>query len=365
VLRRPRVKNQFPLSSPNSTLTITRPDDWHLHLRDGPELASVVGYTARAFARAVVMPNLKPPVTTIKQAARYRERIREALPAGAGFEPLMTLYLTDTTAPAEIDAAAASGFVAGVKLYPAGATTHSDAGVTSLARCEAVLARMEERDVVLQVHGEATGGDIDPYDRESVFIERELAPLAARHPRLRIVLEHVTTRAGVDFVRSAPRNVAATVTPQHLLYNRGAMFRGGLRPHLYCLPVLKRERDREALVEASTSDDARFFLGTDSAPHERGAKESAGGCAGVFSAPAAIELYARAFEEAGRLDRLEAFASFRGADFYRMPRNRAQVTLERRPWTVPESLPFGPGEIVPMCAGETLAWRLRSAAGAA
>jgi len=353
------------LSSPNSTLTITRPDDWHLHLRDGAELASVVGHSARAFARAIVMPNLKPPVTTVPQAARYRDRIQAVLPAGAAFEPLMTLYLTEATVPAEIDAAAASGFVAGVKLYPAGATTHSDAGVTSIARCAAVLARMEERDLVLQVHGEATGDDIDPYDRESVFIDRELAPLVSRHPRLRIVLEHVTTRAGVEFVRAAGENVAATVTPQHLLYNRGAMFRGGLRPHLYCLPVLKRERDREALVEAATSDDGRFFLGTDSAPHARGDKESACGCAGVFSASAAIELYARAFEEAGRLDRLESFASFRGADFYRMPRNRERITLERRAWTVPKSLPFGTGEIVPMCAGEKLAWQLRAEGGKA
>ena len=350
------------MSSPDSTLTITRPDDWHLHLRDGAELASVVGYTARAFARAIVMPNLKPPVTTVELARRYRERILAALPAGASFEPLMTLYLTDGTTPEEIDRVAASGFVAGVKLYPAGATTHSDAGVTSLARCAAALARMEERDVVLEVHGEATGDDVDPYDRESVFIERELAPLAARHPKLRIVLEHVTTRAGVDFVRSGGRNVAATITPQHLLFDRRAMFRGGLRPHLYCLPLLKRERDREALLAAATSGDGRFFLGTDSAPHARGAKESACGCAGVFSAPAAIELYARAFEEAGALARLESFASFNGADFYRLPRNRGRITLERRPWTVAASLPFGPSEVVPMCAGETLGWRLRGSA---
>ncbi|MBM4219772.1 MAG: dihydroorotase [Gammaproteobacteria bacterium] len=352
------------MSSPVSTLTITRPDDWHLHLRDGAELASVLGYTARAFARAIVMPNLRPPVTTVKQAARYRDRIRAALPAGMSFEPLMTLYLTDTTSPAEIDRAAASGFVAGVKLYPAGATTHSDAGVTSLARCAAAFERMEERDVVLQVHGEATGDDVDPYDRESVFIERELAPLVARHPGLRVVLEHVTTRAGVEFVRAGAGKVAATITPQHLLYNRGAMFRGGLRPHLYCLPILKRERDREALVAAAIAGDPRFFLGTDSAPHERYAKETACGCAGVFSAPAALELYARAFEEAGRLDRLESFSSFNGADFYRLPRNQGRVTLERRAWTVPESLPFGAGEIVPMCAGETLAWQLRDAGGA-
>jgi len=349
------------LSSPNPTLTIAKPDDWHLHLRDGAELASVVAYTARAFGRAIVMPNLKPPVTTVALAARYRDRIRAALPAGSGFEPLMTLYLTDSTAPDEIDRASTSGFVAGVKCYPAGATTHSDAGVTSLARCEAAIARMEERDVVLQVHAEATGDEIDPYDRESVFIEREIEPLVARHPRLRVVLEHVTTRAGVEFVRGSSGRVAATVTPQHLLYNRGALFRGGLRPHLYCLPILKRERDRQALVDAATSGDARFFLGSDSAPHERYAKEASCGCAGVFSAPAAIELYARAFEEAGRLDRLEPFASFNGADFYGLPRNRAAITLERRPWTVPESVPFGAGEVVPMCAGEPLAWSLAGA----
>jgi dihydroorotase len=361
-LRCLRVKIESPLPSPNSTLTIAQPDDWHLHLRDGAELAAVVAWTARAFARAVVMPNLRPPVTTVADAARYRDRIRAALPAGSGFEPLMTLYLTDLTAAAEIDRAAASGFVVGIKCYPAGATTHSDAGVTSLASCEPAISRMEERDLVLQVHAEATGETVDPFDREAVFIERELAPLVARHPRLRVVLEHVTTRVGVEFVRSGSGRIAATLTPQHLLYNRGAMFRGGLRPHLYCLPLLKREQDRAALVEAATSDDARFFLGTDSAPHARAAKESACGCAGVFSAPAAIELYARAFEEAGRLERLEEFASFRGAAFYGVPRNRGTITLERRPWSVPASLPFGGAEIVPMCAGERLQWQLRGPA---
>jgi dihydroorotase len=350
------------LSSTIPALTIARPDDWHLHLRDGPELAAVLPATARAFARAVVMPNLKPPVTTVVAAASYRERIRAARPAGSDFEPLMTLYLTDGTDAAEIDRVADSGSVVGVKCYPAGATTHSDAGVTSLARCARAIARMEERDVVLQVHGEATGDDVDPYDRESVFIERELAPLVARHPRLRVVLEHVTTRAGIEFVRAGGARIAATLTPQHLLLNRGAMFRGGLRPHLYCLPLLKRERDRESLVEAATSGDPRFFLGTDSAPHAKGAKESACGCAGVYSAPAAIELYAHAFDEAGRLDRLEAFASFHGADFYRLPRNRGRITLERRSWTVPVTYPFGDSEIVPMWAGEPLGWKLRDAA---
>ena len=320
----------------------------------------MVAWTARAFARAVIMPNLKPPVASVAAARSYRDRIRAALPAGLAFEPLMTLFLTEGTEPAEIDRAADSGFVVGVKCYPAGATTHSDAGVRSLARCEAVFSRMEERDVVLQLHGESPGDAIDPYDRESVFIERELVPLARKHPGLRIVLEHVTTQAGVEFVRSGGTRTGATITPQHLLLNRGAMFACGLRPHLYCLPLLKREREREALIEAATSADPRFFLGTDSAPHARSAKESACGCAGVFSAPAAIELYAKAFEEAGRLDRLEAFASFHGADFYRLPRNAGTVTLDRAPWTLPASLAFGSGEIVPMFAGERLDWKLRT-----
>lgn len=337
---------------------MTRPDDWHLHLRDGPELAAVVPFSARAFARAVVMPNLQPPVTTVEAARRYRDRIIAALPAGDSFEPLMTLYLTEGMEPAEVNRAAASGFVVGIKCYPAGATTHSDAGVKSLDRCRAVLERMEEQDVVLQLHGEATAGDVDPYDRESVFIERELAPLVRRHPRLRIVLEHVTTVAGVEFVRAQGPRVAATLTPQHLLLNRGAMFAGGLRPHLYCLPLLKRERDREALIEAATSADPRFFLGTDSAPHARADKESACGCAGVFSAPAALELYAQAFEQAGALDRLQEFASHRGADFYGLPRNTGTVTLTRRAWTVPASYAFGAGEIVPMFAGQQLDWKL-------
>ena len=350
------------MSSPTPTLTIARPDDWHLHLRDGPELAAVVAASARTFARAIVMPNLKPPVTTVAAASRYRDRIRAALPRGSSFEPLMTIYLTDSTEPGEIDRAKECGFVHGVKFYPAGATTHSDAGVTSLAGREAVLERMEERDVVLQLHGEITGDDVDPYDRESAFIERELTPLVARHPRLRIVLEHVTTRAGVEFVRAGGSRVGATITPQHLLLNRGAMFKGGLQPHLYCLPVLKRERDRQSLIEAATSGLPQFFLGTDSAPHAKTAKESPCGCAGIYSAPAAIELYARAFERAGRLDRLEAFASFNGADFYGLTRNEETVILERRSWTVPASFPFGDGQVVPMSAGETLEWKLRVAA---
>ncbi|MGQ0383473.1 MAG: dihydroorotase [Gammaproteobacteria bacterium] len=347
------------MPNPQQTLTITRPDDWHLHLRDGPELAAVAGFTARRFARAVVMPNLKPPVTTVEGARRYRERILAALPRGAAFVPLMTLYLTEDMDPAEVDRAADSAIVCGIKCYPAGVTTHSDAGVRSLARCAAVLERMQERDFPLQLHGEATGADVDPYDREAAFIERELAPLVRRFPRLRIVLEHVTTAAGVAFVRGQPPGrVAATLTPQHLLHSRGAMFEGGLRPHLYCLPLLKRESDRLALVDAATSGDPRFFLGTDSAPHERAAKESACGCAGIFSAHAGIELYAQAFEAAGALGRLEAFASIRGADFYRLPRNTARITLVREPWEVPASYRFGPGELVPFGAGETLDWRL-------
>ncbi|MFZ2509339.1 MAG: dihydroorotase [Steroidobacteraceae bacterium] len=349
------------MPSQTNTLTITRPDDWHLHLRDGAALAAVAGFSARQFGRAVVMPNLQPPVTTVESAGRYRQRILDALPAGTGFQPLMTLYLTDSTPPAEIDRARASGLICGVKYYPAGATTYSGAGVTALARCDGVLARMEELDVVLQLHGETTGPAVDPYDREAEFIERELTRLVSQFPRLRIVLEHVTTAAGVEFVRSHGPRVAATLTPQHLLLNRGAMFDGGLRPHLYCLPLLKRERDREALVAAATGDDPRFFLGTDSAPHARNAKESACGCAGIFSAHAAIELYAQAFEQAGALARLADFASHRGADFYGLPRNPDKITLCRESWTVPVSYRFGDDELVPFFAGQTLAWKLQSA----
>jgi dihydroorotase len=353
------------LPKPLQTLTIVRPDDWHLHLRDGQELAAVAAFTAARFARAVVMPNLRPPVTTVEAARRYRERVQAALPPQSSFEPLMTLYLTEGMRPGEVDRAADSGFVCGIKCYPAGATTHSDAGVTSLARCDAVLERMQERDLVLQLHGEAVGPDVDPFDRETAFIDRELGRLVRKFPRLRIVLEHVTTAAGVAFVRAqAPGRVAATITPQHLLLTRSALFEGGLRPHLYCLPLLKREADREALLDAATSGDARFFLGTDSAPHARAAKESDCGCAGVFSAHAGIELYAKAFELAGALDRLEAFASFHGADFYRLPRNRGTLTLVREPWTVPERYPYGAGELVPFGAGQRLDWRLQAAGGA-
>ncbi|HEU0225673.1 MAG TPA: dihydroorotase [Steroidobacteraceae bacterium] len=348
------------------TLTIARPDDWHLHLRDGQELAAVAAFSARRFARAVVMPNLKPPVTTVEAAQRYRARVLAAVPPGSPFEPLMTLYLTEDMRPDEVDRAADAGFVCGIKYYPAGATTHSEAGVRSLANCAPVLERMQERDLVLQLHGEAVGADVDPFDREAVFIARELEPLIRRFPRLRIVLEHVTTAAGVGFVRAQDSGrIAATITPQHLLLSRGALFDGGLRPHLYCLPLLKREADREALVGAATSGDARFFLGTDSAPHARAAKESDCGCAGVFSAHAGIELYATAFERAGALGALEAFASCHGADFYRLPRNRGTITLVRESWTVPERYAYGAGELVPFGAGQRLDWRLQAEDGSA
>jgi dihydroorotase len=339
-------------------LTLLRPDDWHLHVRDGATMASVVPFTARQFARAVIMPNLKPPVTTVEQAKAYRQRILQAVPAGMTFEPLMSLYLTDGTPAEEIHAARKSGFVIGAKLYPAGATTHSDAGVTSIDRIFPALAAMEECGLVFQVHGEVTDQDIDVFDRECVFIDRTLARIAEKFPQLKIVFEHVTTREAVQLVKSARPGIAATVTPQHLLLNRNAIFQGGIRPHNYCLPVLKRERDRRALVEAATGDDPRFFLGTDSAPHARHTKEHSCGCAGIFSAHAAIELYAEAFELAGRLDRLEAFASLRGPDFYGLPRNTSQITLERSAWTPPASYPFAADELVPFRAGESIAWRL-------
>jgi dihydroorotase len=341
-----------------NTLRLRRPDDLHLHLRDGAELAAVLPFTAARFARALVMPNLKPPMTTTAALAGYRARILGALPAGMSFEPLMTLYLTDRTPPTEIAAARASGFVVGAKLYPAGATTHSDAGVTSIDKLWATLEAMAEQGLVLQVHGEVTDPEVDVFDREHAFIDRVLARIVERVPGLRVVFEHVTTAAAVEFVRSARPGVAATMTPQHLLMNRNAMFEGGVRPHHYCLPVLKRERDRDALVAAATGDDPRFFLGTDSAPHARHAKEAACGCAGIFSAHAGIELYAEVFEAAGRLERLEAFASERGADFYGLPRNGGHVTLERTAWNVPASYPFGGSEIVPLRAGGTIGWRL-------
>jgi dihydroorotase len=340
------------------TLTITRPDDWHLHVRDGAHLASVVPFTARQFARAVIMPNLKPPVTTVAQAAAYRERILRTVPSGCRFEPLMTLYLTDSTSPAELVAAQDSGFIVGAKLYPAGATTHSDAGVTSIEKIYPALEAMQACGLVLQVHGEVTAQDVDVFDREREFIDRVLSNVVTRFPQLKVVFEHVTTREAVAFVKSARAGVGATITPQHLLLNRNAIFQGGIHPHLYCLPVLKREHDRIALIEAATSDDARFFLGTDSAPHARHTKENACGCAGVFSAHAAIELYAEAFDQAGRLERLQAFASERGADFYGVPRNTETLTLAREPWTPPATYGFGEHELVPFRAGETIAWRM-------
>ena len=342
----------------SDVLTLTRPDDWHLHLRDGAALAAVLPDTARQFARAIVMPNLKPPVTTVEQAHAYRERILAALPKGARFEPLMTLYLTDNTKPEEIVRAKSSGFVHAVKYYPAGATTNSENGVTDLKRVYPVLAEMEKQDLPLLLHGEVTDSDVDVFDREAVFIERHLIPLAQAFPKLRLVLEHITTREGVAFVERSTPNIAATITAHHLLLNRNAMFAGGIRAHAYCLPVLKREVHRAALVKAATSGNPKFFLGTDSAPHGKRTKETACGCAGIYTAHTALELYAEAFEAAGALDRLEAFASFHGADFYRLPRNSDKVILTRTRWNVPSELSFGDDVLVPMRAGEPLAWRL-------
>jgi len=340
-------------------ITLTRPDDWHLHLRDGEALAAVLPHTARQFARAIVMPNLKPPVTTVEQAAAYRDRVLAALPAGLAFEPLMTLYLTDNTPATEIAKAKASGFVHAVKLYPAGATTNSDAGLTSIDKAYDVFAAMEAEGLPLLVHGEVTDPAIDLFDREKVFIDTVLAPLLARFPKLRVVMEHITTRDAAEFVASVGDNVAATLTAHHLLYNRNAIFQGGVRPHWYCLPVLKRETHRQALVEAAISGSPKFFLGTDSAPHARQAKEAACGCAGCYTAYAAIELYAEAFEQAGALDKLEAFASFNGPDFYRLPRNSGTITLAKEAWTVPAAYDYITGDtIVPLRAGEQLSWKL-------
>jgi dihydroorotase len=339
-------------------IEITRPDDWHLHLRDGAALAAVLPHTARQFARAIVMPNLKPPVTTVAEAKAYRQRILAALPAGVAFEPLMTLYLTDRTAPEEIARAVESGFVKAVKLYPAGATTNSDAGVTAIEKTYATLAEMEKRGLPLLVHGEATDPAVDVFDREAVYIDTVLAPLLKRFPALKVVMEHITTQDAVAFVSAQPANIGATITAHHLLYNRNAIFQGGVRPHYYCLPVLKRETHRRALVGAATSGNRKFFLGTDSAPHAQHTKEAACGCAGCYTAHAAIELYAEAFEQAGALDKLEAFASFHGPDFYGLPRNGSRVVLRRETWTVPASYPFGEQALVPLRAGEPLAWRL-------
>jgi dihydroorotase len=342
----------------SDTLELDRPDDWHLHLRDGASLRAVLPDTARRFGRAIVMPNLQPPVRTVAEAGEYRERILSALPAGLEFEPLMTLYLTEDTKPAEIVRARASGFVHAVKYYPAGATTNSQSGVTDLARCDEVFEAMQHVGLPLLVHGEVTDPAVDVFDREAVFIERHGRALVERFPNLKLVMEHLTTREGVEFVRDARAGVAGTITVHHLLWNRNALFRGGLRPHAYCLPVLKRELHRQALLEAATSGNPKFFLGTDSAPHARGAKESDCGCAGVYTAHAAIELYAEAFDSVGKLDRLEGFASHFGADFYGLPRNEQRIRLQRQAWTVPAAQAFGDGELVPMRADEQIAWRL-------
>ena len=340
------------------TLTLVQPDDWHLHLRDGDALRAVLPDTARRFARAIVMPNLVPPVRTLDDARAYRQRITDALPEGSTFQPLMTLYLTEATTAAEVIAAKASGIVHAVKYYPAGATTNSQSGVTDLRRCDAVFDAMQEAGLPLLLHGEVTDPAVDVFDREAVFIERHGRALVEGFAGLRVVFEHLTTRDGVEFVQSAREGVAATITPQHLLMSRNALFAGGLRPHAFCLPVLKREVHRQALVAAATSGNPRFFLGTDSAPHARHAKESDCGCAGLYSAHAAIELYAEVFDAAGALDRLEAFASFHGPDFYRLPRNTDSIRLLRETVAVPPELPFGDATLVPMRAGGSVAWRL-------
>ncbi|OYY49253.1 MAG: dihydroorotase [Methylophilaceae bacterium 17-44-8] len=344
-----------------NTITITRPDDWHLHLRDGAALQAVLADTATRFARAIVMPNLRPPVTTTELASAYRTRILQALPTGMYFEPLMTLYLTDNTPPEEIERAKASGVVHGVKMYPSGATTNSDSGVTNLEKCEKTIEAMQALGMPLLVHAEVTDANVDVFDREKVFIERHMLPLMARFPDLKVVFEHITTQDAVQFVQAQPANVAATITAHHLLMNRNAMFNGGIRPHHYCLPVLKREEHRQALMLAATSGSSKFFLGTDSAPHAKSAKEASCGCAGMYTAHAAIELYAEAFEEANALDKLEGFASFYGADFYGLARNQDAITLHKSAWTVPESIPYDGDVLVPLRAGQTIAWKLASA----
>jgi dihydroorotase len=339
-------------------LTITTPDDWHLHVRDGAAMAAVLPASAKQFARAIIMPNLKPPVRTVAEAAAYRERILAALPAGVQFEPLMTLYLTDATPPEEIVRVKESGFVKALKLYPAGATTNSDAGVTDLAKCAKTLEKMAELGIPLLTHGEVTDPSVDVFDREALFIERVMQPLRKKLPQLKVVFEHITTREAAQYVMSADANVAATLTPQHLLYNRNEIFKGGIRPHFYCLPVLKREEHRVALVQAATSGSPKFFLGTDSAPHARNTKEVSCGCAGCYTAPHALELYAEAFDAAGALDKLEAFASFHGPDFYELPRNTGKVTLHREEWKLPDSFPYvDDSGIVPLKAGETMHWK--------
>ncbi len=338
-------------------LTLTRPDDWHLHVRDGDALHTVVPHTAAQFGRAIIMPNLRPPVTTAAQALQYKARIQAAVPEGVAFEPLMTLYLTDNLPPDEIQRARDAGVVA-VKLYPAGATTNSDAGVTDLRKTYPTLEALQREGLPLLVHGEVTSPDIDLFDREAVFIDTQLIPLRRDFPELKVVFEHITTREAAQYVAEADRFTGATITAHHLLYNRNAIFTGGIRPHYYCLPVLKREKHRLSLVEAATSGSAQFFLGTDSAPHPAHLKEHASGCAGCYTAFTAMELYAQAFDTAGSLDKLEAFASFNGAAFYGLPRNTGTITLRREAWSVPESFAFGEAQLKPLCAGETLPWRM-------
>jgi dihydroorotase len=340
-----------------TTITITQPDDWHLHLRDGEALNSVAPFTARQFARAIIMPNLTPPVTTVVQAVEYLDRILAAVD-GTDFEPLMTLYLTDNTSAEEIIAARKSCFIKGLKLYPAGATTNSDAGVTDIRNCDSALEEMQKTGLPLLVHGEVTDPEVDVFDRENVFIDKILHPLTQRFPELIIVFEHITTRQAAEFVSQAGDNVAATITPQHLLYNRNAMFQGGLRPHHYCLPVLKRDIHQQALLEVIRSGSNKFFLGTDSAPHARHKKESGCGCAGIFSAHAALEIYTSIFEQQNALDKLEAFASFNGPDFYGLPRNSKTITLIKKEWQIPDEYSLGTDKLVPFLAGQTISWRL-------
>lgn len=344
-------------TSPDS-ITLTRPDDWHLHLRDGAIMASVLPHTARQFARAIVMPNLKPPVTTTAQALAYRDRILAALPPGMDFQPLMTLYLTDNTAPEEIMRAKESGLIHAVKLYPAGATTNSDAGVTDLRKCHRALEAMQQLGMPLLVHGEVTDQEIDIFDREAVFIDRVMMPLRSDMPELKVVFEHITTQDAAQYVQEAGQHTAATITAHHLLYNRNEIFKGGIRPHYYCLPVLKRESHRKALVQAATSGSGKFFLGTDSAPHARNTKEHACGCAGCYTALHAMELYAQAFDRANALDKLEGFASLQGPDFYGLPRNSGTIRLVRQSWTLPGELPMGESTVVPLNGGETMDWAM-------